>query len=101
MSVLCVHLQDGFDGDLVIIRMNGAEWARRPNVMTQPLLGYAEFVDLPKLTEGNIRLDVSLSKRGLDQSATVPGPGDTFVAANVEDGRLQLSVHDRPTPARE
>jgi hypothetical protein len=95
MSVLCVHLQDGFDGDLVIIRMNGAEWARRPNVMTQPFLGHAEFVDLPKLTEGNIRLDVSLPKRGLDQSATVPGIGNTFVAANVEDGWLQLSISNQ------
>ena len=99
MSILCVHLQEGFDGDLVIIRMNGAEWARRPYVLTQPLLGYAEFVDLPKLTEADIRLDVSLPNRGLDQSATVSGAGDTFIAANVEDGRLQLSIRNQPYAA--
>lgn len=96
MAVLSIHLQEGFDDDLAVVRVNGAETARRPHLTTQRLLGYAEIVDLQKPAGGDIQLDVSLPDRRLSASATVPGAGDSFVAANVADGRLQLTVRDRP-----
>ena len=96
MAVLSIHLQEGFEDDLVIVRLNGAEAARRSHLTTQRLLGYAGIIDLPKPAGGDIQLDLSLPDRRLSASATVPGAGDSFVAANVTDGRLQLAVRDRP-----
>ena len=96
MAILSIHLQEGFDDDLVIVRINGTETARRAQLKTQRLLGYAEIVELQKPKGGDIRLELSLPDRNLAASATIPGAGDTFVAANVADGRLQLAVRDQP-----
>jgi hypothetical protein len=96
MAVLSIHLQEGFDDDLAIVRVNGAETARRSHLTTKRLLGYAEIVDLPKPAGGDIQLELSLPDRRLSASATVPGAGDSFVAANVADGRLRLTVRDQP-----
>jgi hypothetical protein len=96
MAVLSIHLQEGFEDDLAIVRMNGAESARRAHLTTRRLLGYAEIVELQKPTGGDVRLELSLPNRGLAESATIPRAGDTFVAANLVDGRLQLTVRDQP-----
>jgi hypothetical protein len=96
MAVLSIHLQEGFDDDEVVVRMNGAESARRQHLTTKRLLGYADIVELRKPAGSEIRLEVSLPDRSLVGSATVPAMGDSFIAANVVGGRLELAVRDRP-----
>ena len=96
MAVLSIHLQEGFEDDTAIVRLNGTESARSTHLNTRRLLGYAEIIDLPKPTGQDIQLELSLPDRNLVASATIPGAGDTFVAANVTDGRLRLAVRDQP-----
>ena len=96
MAVLSIHLQEGFEDDTAVVRLNGAETARRTHLKTRQLLGYAEVIDLPKPAGGDIELELSLPDRGLSARCVVPGAGDSFVAANVTDGRLQIAVRDRP-----
>lgn len=96
MAVLSIHLQEGFEDDTAVVRLNGIETARRTHLKTRQLLGYAEIIDLPKPTGQDIQLELSLPDRGLTARAVIPGAGDTFVAANVTEGRLQLAARDQP-----
>ena len=96
MAVLSIHLQEGFADDTAIVRLNGSESGRWTHLNTRRLLGYAEILDLPKPTGEDIQFELSLPNRGLSERALVPGAGDSFVAVNVTDGRLQIAVRDRP-----
>lgn len=96
MAVLSIHLQEGFEDDTAVVRLNGAESARRTHLKTRLLLGYAEIVELPKPAGRDIELELELPDRGLSARGVVPGAGDSFVAVNVTDGRLQIAVRDRP-----
>jgi hypothetical protein len=96
MAVLSIHLQEGFADDTAIVRLNGIESGRWTHLNTRQLLGYAEVIDLPKPAAADIQLELSLPNRGLTARTLVPGAGDSFVAVNVIDDRLQLAVRDRP-----
>jgi hypothetical protein len=96
MAVLSIHLQEGFADDTAIVRLNGTEAARRTHLSTKRLLGYAEIIDLQKPTGQETELELSLPDRGLTERTLVPGAGDSFVAVNVSEGRLQIAVRDRP-----
>ena len=96
MAVLSIHLQEGFADDTAVVRLNGTESGRWTHLSTKQLLGYAEVIDLPKPAGEDIQLELSLPNRGLSARALVPGAGDSFVAVNVADGRLQIAVRDRP-----
>jgi hypothetical protein len=96
MAILSIHLQEGFDDDTAVIRLNGAERARRAHLTTKPLLGYAEIIELQKPAQADIRLELSLPDRNLSASTAIPASGDSFVAANMANGRLQLAVRSQP-----
>jgi hypothetical protein len=96
MAVLSIHLQEGFDDDTAVIRLNGAECARRAHLTTKRLLGYAEIVDLQKPAQADLRLELLLPERNLSASAAIPASGNSFVAANVVDGQVRIVVRDRP-----
>ena len=96
MAMLSIHLQEGFADDTAVVRLNGVESGRWTHLNTKRLLGYAEVIDLPKPTDQDIQLELSLPNRGLAGRALVPGARDSFVGVNVTDGRLQIAVRDRP-----
>ncbi len=96
MAVLSIHLQEGFADDTAVVRLNGVESGRWTHLSTKRLLGYAEVIDLPKPAGQDIQLELSLPNRGLTGRALVPAAGDSFVAVNVTDRRLQIAVRDRP-----
>lgn len=96
MTGLSIHLQEGFEDDVVIIRTDGRERARKEHVTTRMLLGYAEIVELESSATGSVRLEVTLPNRQIAGSTTLSLAGGVFVGVNVENGVLVFAVRDRP-----
>ena len=69
MPLLHVHLQDGFVGEPVVIRLAGRTLSEKSHVRTRPQLGLAENFELD-LPAGHHTLEVTLPER--DQTDTIP-----------------------------
>jgi hypothetical protein len=69
VPLLHVHLQDGFVGEPVVIRLGGRTLSEKSQVRTRPQLGLAEVFELD-LPAGSHTLEVTLPKR--DQTDTIP-----------------------------
>jgi hypothetical protein len=92
---LGVYLLDGFENDLVVVRAEGREVARRAAVTSQLLLGYADSVDVP-VERGQVSVEVQLPERGLAAQRTVTVEDEVSLLAAVEEGRLTLKVTRQP-----
>jgi hypothetical protein len=89
LATLHIALQEGFSGDRVIVRVDGAEIANRPTVSTRNQIGLAETVEV-EVPTGELLLEVELPTRALRESTRVVVEGTTYVGASVEDGHIRL-----------
>jgi hypothetical protein len=69
MPLLHIHLQDGFVGEPVVIRLAGRTLSEKSQVRTRPQIGLAEIIELD-LPAGHHTLEVALPERG--QTDTIP-----------------------------
>jgi hypothetical protein len=92
---LFIHLQEGFDNDLVVIKVNGTEKFRRKQVTTKLLLGYAEVVELP-VSETAAKVQISLPQKKLAQSIDLPQSADAHIAVSVVNNQITYQVSDQP-----
>ena len=89
MPTLHVALQEGFKNDRVVVRVNGAEVANRPEVTTRNQIGLAEAVEVDVPT-GDASVDVEVPARQLRGSVHVTIEGKTYVGVSIERGQLVL-----------
>jgi hypothetical protein len=89
MPTLHVALQEGFASDRVVITVNGAEAASRPDVTTRNQIGFAEAVEID-VPAGAAQVHVEVPTRGLSESAQVQVEGTTYVGVSIAAGRLNL-----------
>lgn len=95
MPVLRVDFQEGFDGDEVVVRVDGRE-VRRDRVTTSESVGYAGSVEV-EVDEGTTAdVTVDVPTRGLAGRAAATVDGDVFVGATISGGRLALVVSAEP-----
>jgi hypothetical protein len=94
MPNLGVYLLDGFENDLVVVRAEGREVARKAAVTSQLLLGYADSVDVP-VERGQVSVEVQLPDRGLAAEQTLTVEDEVSLLASVEGGRLTLQVTEQ------
>ncbi len=87
MVLLKLDLQDGFEGDLVIVKVNSSEVFRKENVKTRLTVGYAlSFeVDIPA---GNINIEVSLPQKGIHGEISIEASGQVFMGISVQDNKI-------------
>ncbi len=87
MVLLKLDLQDGFEGDLVIVKVNSSEVFRKENVKTRLTVGYAlSFeVDIPA---GNINIEVSLPQKGIHGKISIEASGQVFMGISVQDNKI-------------
>jgi hypothetical protein len=89
-AMLHVALQEGFDNDNVVIRLND-----EPIYETDLRIGRADAVDVP-LMEGRLRLSVSLPDRNMSGSVVVQGTDAVYVGVSVEGDTVEFTVSDQP-----
>jgi hypothetical protein len=90
VATLHIALQEGFLRDRVVVTVNGAEVADRPDVSTRNQIGLAEAIEVEVLT-GELQLEVEVPSRGLRGATRVAVEGTTYVGASVIQGQLQLT----------
>jgi hypothetical protein len=95
MPRLFIHLQEGFDNDLVVIKVNGKEQFRSRQVTTRLVLGYAEVVEL-LVSEDAAQVQVSLPQKKLAQSLDLPQSAETHIAVSIVENQITYQVSDQP-----
>ncbi len=95
MPKLSIHLQEGFDNDLVVIKVNDKEKFRNKQVTTKMLLGYAEVVELP-LSGGAAKLQITLPQKKLTKTIELSPSADAHIAVSILDNQITYQVSDQP-----
>jgi hypothetical protein len=93
---LHIALQDGFDQDTVVVRVNGQEVFNTPGVTTRLQLGVARafVVDAP---EGLIDLQIVLPLKNVSESLRLQVSHPLHVGFSVSrDGRLTHRLSSEP-----
>lgn len=93
MVLLKVDFQDGFEGDLVTVRVNGAEVFRKEGVKTRLTLGLADSfeVDIP---EGKVNIEVTLPMKNISGTTSMEISGPVFLGISVQDLRISFRRSD-------
>ena len=95
MSAVVIDLQDGFDGETVILQVDGNEVFRDTDVRTRYQIGLAHTVNLD-LAPGPHLLSVALPNRALTATAEFD-PGQTGnIGISRLDNRLDINLSDQP-----
>jgi hypothetical protein len=82
-----VALQDGFDGDEVVIRVDGAEAYRDEQVTTRTQISHAADTQL-EVPDAPFTLEVDVPTRGVHESFQLDPQTHPNVALSLLEGRL-------------
>ncbi len=95
MATLVIDLQEGFDGDVVVIMVDGREVFRKAGVRTRYQIGLAESVR-PEVTAGRHRVAVELPDRGLSGEVELDAAATPHLAVSAQGDRLVLTLAAEP-----
>ena len=94
-TVLHIALQDGFGGDLVVIRVDGAEVLRQADVRTDPRISLAYAFDAP--TDGDrVAVEIALPEQNVAESIEVDLSQATHLGVSYRDGAIRFNVSKQP-----
>ncbi|HEV7920113.1 MAG TPA: hypothetical protein VGR02_04895 [Thermoanaerobaculia bacterium] len=94
MPTLAIDLQDGFENDEVVIRVDGEERARRTGVTTKRLYGLAETVEVP--AGGPVTLELQVPTRGASKTLPVDATRDLWIGVSLQGGEIHAAVSVEP-----
>jgi hypothetical protein len=89
VPTLHVALQEGFTHDRVMVKVNGAEVANRPEVTTRNQIGFAESVEF-EVPEGEATVEVEVPARRLTATVRCAVDEKMYVGVSIENDRLEL-----------
>ena len=95
MPGLRVDLQDGFDGDEVVVRVAGKEVYRDDDVRTLTVIGRAATftADVPA---GTVAVDIELPRRGLEHRVVLDAAETPNLGVSVSGTMLKHRVASEP-----
>jgi hypothetical protein len=89
-----VALQDGFDGDTVLIRVDGAEVYRGEQLTTRTQISHAAETQL-EVPDGPFTLEVDVPTRGAHESLELDPHAHPNVALSLLDGQIVAAYPER------
>lgn len=89
MARLGIHLQDGFNGDVIVVKVNGEERLYREGVRTKRVLGLAEHVELD-VEDGPLSVEVSVPNRGLEKCVELEASGEAHVGVSLSGDEIRV-----------
>ena len=90
-NLVVIDLQDGFDGETVILQVDGNEVFQGTDVRTRYQIGLAHTVNL-ELTPGPHRLSVALPNRNLTATAEFDPQESGFIGISRLNNRLEIKL---------
>jgi hypothetical protein len=95
MAKLGIDLQDGFEGDDVVVKINGQEVMRRGDVSTKRILGLAGS-HRAEVGNGPVTIEVSVPSRRIEHRLEVDASNDVYVGLSLVNGRLEPIIRKKP-----
>ena len=96
MPLLHIALQEGFNGDDVVLEVGGREVFRQSGVKTRTQIGLAASHEL-QVPNGATEVRISLPKRSLNATVSVDVTEDIYLGFSVSpEGKLQHVVSKEP-----
>ena len=94
-AVLSIALQDGFEGEPVVVRVNGKEVYRKNSVQTDYRISLADSFEVP-LPDDPITVEVELPQRNARATQPIEAEGTVYVGVSWLEGKLQFRISDTP-----
>lgn len=92
MADLHIALEEGYEGETVVVTVDGDEVFRDDDVRTRYQIGLADSVDVT-VASGACEVVVALPDRGLERTYTVDMSGDRWMGLSLgEDGQLHERI---------
>jgi hypothetical protein len=79
MQILHVVLEDGFEGDTVVIRADGRELFREDEVTTRTQISHAGDAEV-EVPEGLVTLEVEVPTQGVSDRVEVDAAGNLIIS---------------------
>jgi hypothetical protein len=95
MAVLSVALEEGFEGDAVVVEVNGRKVFERDGVRTRMQVGLAERFEVP-VDQGEAVVEVQVVSRGAAGRIVRPIADQLHVGVSLERGDVVFRVSEEP-----
>jgi hypothetical protein len=92
--VINVALQDGFEGDTVVLRVDGTEAYRGEQVTTRTQISHAADTPL-EVPDRPFSLEVELPERGISETFPVDPHAQPNVALSLLGGKVEAAYPER------
>lgn len=91
MAQLHVALQEGFEGETVVIRVAGKEVFRKDSVTTKLQIGFAESFEM-NVEEGPVNLEIALPSKALSKAIDLQVTNTIYVGVSVIAGQVEYRI---------
>ena len=95
MTLLTIHLQEGFFEDAVVIEVNGDEVFHKDQVSTRFQIGLADTIELEVDTDSAV-VAVKLPRKNSVDQVQVPLTAPAYVGVSVADGSIDFKHASEP-----
>lgn len=95
MPLLHVAFQEGFDGDTVVVRVNGKEIFRKDNVKTRLQIGYADSFE-NNFNKGPATVDIVLPSKSLSETVQLQLAAPTYIGVSIQQDKINCRISDQP-----
>ena len=95
MIPILIALQNGFEGDTVIVKVNGKEEFKQDNVKTKRQIGKAASFEV-NVEEGPANIKVSLPLKNLSETIVFKVSDKVFLGISIEEDKIEHMVSSEP-----
>jgi len=95
MTAIRIALQDGFEGDTVVVKVNGKEVFKQENIKTKRQIGKAASFEV-QIEGGSANVEVSLPLKNLSETIAVKISGEAYLGVSVVEDKIQHRVSSEP-----
>ena len=96
MSVIGIHLLEGFEGDSAEVRVDGAIVFESSSVNYRVLLGFAESIETEVGQGPEVEVDIRIPSRALSLRVVVDLAEKSHLMCSIRDGALEWSLSRAP-----
>ena len=95
MPTLTIDLQEGFEGEEVVVCVDGREAARRGGVRTKRTLGLADSLEV-EVPEGTATVEIAVPSRKLEKSVEVHSGKTPYLGVSLSGGQITVLPYPEP-----
>lgn len=95
MASLHIALEEGFEGDLVVVRVNGRDVYDKQDVETRLQIGLADSFHTT-VERGKSQVEIAVPTRKLTEKVSVNVDDRTFLGASLQGDVIRCRVSKEP-----